>query len=125
MKSAKEGGLILGTCVEPVGNEHTIEEPAEKTIITREASPCFSGAACRIPIPDSELHKYGIVSESRMAHILAVVRLALGYETPGNCTNEPNVIGAFAGANLLWAGSGSNPGDMEEKTEGEAGYDGS
>jgi biotin synthase len=121
MKSAKEAGLILGTCVEPVGNEHTIEELVEKTILTREASPCFSGAARRIPIPNSELHKYGIVSESRMAHILAVVRLALGYETPGNCTHEPNIIGAFAGANLLWAESGSNPRDTEEKTEGKRG----
>ena len=56
-----------------------------------------------------------------MAHILAVVRLALGYETPGNCTHEPNVIGSFAGANLLWAESGSNPRDMEEQTEGKRG----
>jgi biotin synthase len=117
MKSAKEAGLILGTCVEPVGNEHTIEELVEKTIITREASPCFSGAARRIPIPGTDLARHGMVSEARMAHILSVVRLALGYETPGNCTHEPNVIGSFAGANLLWAESGSNPRDMEEKTE--------
>ena len=52
-----------------------------------------------------------------MAHILAVVRLAVGFNTPGNCTHEPNVIGAAAGANLLWAESGSNPRDTEEKTE--------
>jgi biotin synthase len=56
-----------------------------------------------------------------MAHVLAVVRLALGYETPGNCAHEPNVIGAFAGANLLWAESGANPKDTEEKTEGKRG----
>ena len=52
-----------------------------------------------------------------MAHIVAVVRLALGYEIPGNCTHEPNVIGASAGANLFWAEVGSNPRDTEKETE--------
>lgn len=121
MKNAREAGLIIGTCVEPVGAEHSIKELVEKTVITREASPCFSGAARRIPIPGTELAPHGIVSEARMAHILAVVRLAIGYDTPGNCTHEPNVIGAVAGANLLWAESGSNPRDTEEKTQGKRG----
>jgi biotin synthase len=120
-RNVKEAGLFLGTCVEPVGPEHTIDELVEKTITTREASPVYSGAARRIPIPDTELAKYGIVSEARMAHILAVVRLALGYAIPGNCTHEPNVVGASAGANLLWAETGSNPRDIEKETEGRRG----
>ena len=76
-RNAREVGLSLGTCVEPVGSEHTIEELVEKTIITREAKPVYSGSARRIPIPGTEMAKFGIVSEARMAHILAVVRLAL------------------------------------------------
>lgn len=52
-----------------------------------------------------------------MAHILAVVRLALGYDIPGNCTHEPNVIGCAAGANLLWAEVGSNPRDTHQETQ--------
>ena len=117
MRNAREAGLSVGTCVEPVGPEHSIEELVVKTIITRDASPCFSGAARRIPIPGTELAQHGMVSEARMAHILAVVRLAVGCNTPGNCTHEPNVIGAAAGANLLWAESGSNPRDTAEKTQ--------
>jgi biotin synthase len=116
-RNAKEAGLLLGTCLEPVGTEHSIEELVEKTIITREARPVFSGAARRIPIPDTKLFEYGLVSEARMAHIVAVVRLALGYNIPGNCTHEPNVIGAAAGANLFWAEVGSNPRDTEEETK--------
>jgi biotin synthase len=65
--------------------------------------------------------KFGIVSEARMAHILAVVRLALSCDTAGNCTHEPNVIGVAAGANLLWAEAGSNPRDTEIKTENKRG----
>lgn len=120
-RNAKEAGLLLGTCVEPVGNEHTIEELVEKTIITRNAHPVYSGAARRIPIPGTQLAERGIVSEARMAHILAVVRLALGYDVPGNCTHEPNVIGAAAGANLLWAEAGSNPRDTDNSTEDQRG----
>lgn len=120
-RHAKESGLLLGTCLEPVGKEHTIEELVEKTIITRDAKPTYSGTARRIPIPNTEMEKYGIVSEARMAHILAVVRLALGYDIPGNCTHEPNVIGASAGANLLWAEAGSNPRDTEQETKGKRG----
>lgn len=118
---AKEAGLKLGTCVEPVGPEHTTKELVEKTLVTRDAKPCYSGAARRIPIPGTELGRLGLVSEARMAHILAVVRLSLGYDIPGHCTHEPNVIGCAAGANLLWAESGSNPRDTEADTEGKRG----
>ena len=120
-RNAREAGLSLGTCVEPVGNEHSVEELVEKTLITRDAKPGYSGSARRIPIPNTKMAKYGIVSEARMAHILAVVRLALGHDIPGNCTHEPNVIGAAAGANLLWAEAGSNPRDTEKETEGKRG----
>lgn len=116
-RNAKEAGLLLGTCLEPVGSEHSIDELVEKTIITRDAKPVFSGAARRIPIPNTKLGYYPIVSEARMAHILAVVRLALGYDVPGNCTHEPNVIGCAAGANLLWAEVGSNPRDTQQETQ--------
>jgi biotin synthase len=116
-KNAKDAGLLLGTCVEPVGNEHSVEELVEKTIITRDAKPVYSGAARRIPIPNTKKAEFGIVSEAKMAHILAVVRLSVDYNVPGNCTHEPNVIGAAAGANLLWAEAGSNPRDTEKETE--------
>jgi len=117
IRAAKKAGLLVGTCVEPVGPEHSLEELAEKTLLTREMQPVFSGAARRIPIPGTDLAKKGIVSEARMAHILAVVRLAMGYTVPGNCTHEPNGIGAMAGANLFWAENGSNPRDVAEQTE--------
>ncbi len=114
---AREEGLLLGTCLEPVGPEHTVAELVEKTLIARDAAPVYCGAARRIPIAGTKLAAYGIVSEARMAHILAAVRLAMGFGVPGNCTHEPNVAGALAGANLFWAESGSNPRDDREQTE--------
>ena len=122
-QAAHQAGLLLGTCVEPVGPEHDVDELVEKTLITREAAPVFSGAARRISIPDTSLSDYGMISELKNAHIMAVVRLAMGYGVPGNCTHEPSVIGAVAGANLLWAESGSNPRDVVENTENSRGFD--
>jgi len=118
-----KAGLKLGTCVEPVGPEHSLDELVEKILITREACPVFSGAMRRIPIPNTSLCAYGKTSEAKMAHIIAVVRLATGYEVMGNCTHEPNVVGVTASANLLWAEAGSNPRDTVHDTESSRGFD--
>ncbi|MEN6460732.1 MAG: radical SAM protein [Syntrophomonas sp.] len=123
MQAVRQAGLKLGTCVEPVGPEHSLDELVEKILLTREAGAVFSGAARRIPIPDTNLSNLGIVSEARMAQILAVVGLATGLKIPGNCTHEPNVHGVVAGANLLWAEAGSNPRDIVNDTENSRGFD--
>ena len=121
-KAVRKAGLLLGTCVEPVGPEHSVEELVEMTLLTRNYQPVFSGAARRIGIPSTDLTKKGMVSEAKMAHILAVVRLAMGYQCAGNCTHEPNVLGAASGANLFWAEAGSNPRDNRNNTEAGRGF---
>lgn len=115
-EASHKAGLLVGTCLEPVGPEHTLEELVEKTMFTREMKAVFSGAGRRITIPSSPLAVHGMVNYARMGHIVGVVRLATGYGMVGNCTHEPNHIGALAGANLFWAESGSNPRDTEEST---------
>jgi biotin synthase len=116
IRAAQDAGLLVGTCVEPIGPEHTPEELAEKILIGREIQPCYSGAARRIAIPGSPLEKFGMISEYRMAFLVAVVRLAMGRKLVGNCTHEPNLLGAAAGANLFWAEAGANPRDTEVET---------
>lgn len=116
IKAARDAGLFIGTCVEPIGPEHTPDEIAEKILIGREIKPCYSGAMRRISVPGSELEKYGMISEYRLAFLVAVVRFAMGRELIGNCTHEPNLLGATAGANLFWAEVGSNPRDTEVET---------
>ncbi len=119
----KEAGLGIGTCVEPVGPEHTNEELADKILFTGSLHPAFSGAARRISIPDTELAiKYGMISELRMSHIVAVTRIGMPRDVLGNCTHEPCTIGAAAGANLFWAEIGANPRDIKEKTEEGRGF---
>ena len=117
IRNFQEAGLIVGTCVEPVGPEHGNEELAEMIAFTASLNPAFSGAARRIPIPGTTMAKRGIITELRMAQIVAVTRLGMPRSVKGNCTHEPCTLGAVAGANLFWAEVGANPRDTEEKTE--------
>lgn len=113
----QEAGLLVGTCVEPVGPEHTNAELAEMILYTASLDPAYSGAARRIPIPGTELFCRGTISELRMAQIVAVTRLGMPRSVMGNCTHEPCTLGGLAGANLFWAEVGANPRDVREKTE--------
>lgn len=117
VQNFKKAGLAVGTCVEPVGPEHTNEELAEMIQLCSSFDPAFSGSARRITIPGGALEKYGMISELRMAHIVAVTRVATSRSVKGNCTHEPCTLGALAGANLFWAETGANPRDIEENTE--------
>lgn len=121
MRIAAKAGLLVGTCVEPVGPEHAAAELLEKTLAAAKAKPVFSGAARRIGIPGTEMNRRGMTDKARMALVIAAVRLLTPLSVPGNCTHEPDGLGAFAGANLLWAEAGSNPRDTGIETEKERG----
>lgn len=123
IRDYQEAGLWVGTCVEPVGPEHTNDELADMILFTASICPAFSGAARRIPVPNTSLAAYGMISELRMAQIVAATRLAMPRSTRGNCTHEPCTLGALAGANLFWAEIGANPRDDQEKTEQNRGKD--
>lgn len=117
IRAFQEAGLAVGTCVEPVGPEHTNEELAEMILYTASINPAFSGAARRIPIPGTTMAERGIISELRMSQIVAVTRLVMPRSVKGNCSHEPGSVPIMGGTNLLWAEVGANPRDTMEKTE--------
>ena len=117
IRNFQEAGLKVGTCVEPVGPEHTNEELAEMILFTASFNPAYSGAGRRITIPGTDIAKRGMISELRMSQIVAVTRLGMPRTVLGNCTHEPCTLGAMGGATLFWAEAGANPRDIETKTE--------
>ena len=123
IKNLQDAGLWICTCVEPIGPEHKNEELADLILLTASMNPAFSGAARRIPVPNTALAEYGMVSELRMAQVVAVTRLAMPRSTRGNCTHEPCTLGALGGATLFWAEVGANPRDDQENTEEHRGKD--
>ena len=122
IKAFQRSGLVVGTCVEPIGPEHSNEEIADMILFTASINPAFSGAARRIPIPGTALAGRGMISELRMAQIVAVTRLAMPRTVMGNCSHEPSTVPIIGGANLLWAEVGANPRDTKEKTEDGRGH---
>jgi biotin synthase len=123
IRNFQKAGLSVGTCVEPVGPEHTNEELADLIAYTASIRPSFSGAARRIAIPGTKTEELGMITELRMAQIVAITRLAMPREVVGHCTHEPCTLGAVAGANLFWAEAGANPRDDRERTEQGRGED--
>ena len=117
IQNFQEAGLGVGTCVEPIGPEHTNEEIAELIRFTGSFNPSYSGAARRISIPGTEMASLGMISELRMSQIVAVTRIGISKCVMGNCTHEPCTLGSLAGANLFWAEVGANPRDVKERTE--------
>ncbi|MGA8179909.1 MAG: radical SAM protein [Desulfobacterales bacterium] len=117
IQNFQEAGLKVGTCVEPVGPEHSNEELADMILYTASLNPSYSGAARRIPIPGTEIAERGTISELRMAQIVAITRLGMPRTVFGHCTHEPCTLGGLGGANLFWAEAGANPRDTKEKTE--------
>lgn len=122
MKAVHEAGLTLGTCVEPVGVEHTTAELVAMTTIAKEIGAVFTGTMRRIPIPDTEIGERGMLPEFRMAQINAVIRLATPQVITGVCWHEPSILGPLVGANLMWAETGSSPRDTNEDCEETRGY---
>ena len=117
IRSFMEAGLKVGTCVEPIGPEHTNEELAQMIQFTASLNPSYSGAARRIEIPGTKIAQRGMINELRMAQIVAVTRLGMPRTVMGNCTHEPCTLGAVASANLFWAELGPNPRDVKARTE--------
>ena len=110
-------GLQVGTCVEPVGPEHNNREIAEMICYAASINPVFSGAARRIPIPDTPMSVLGTIPEVRQAQIVAITRLAMPQSTAANCTHEPCTLAALGGASFFWAEMKANPRDVVEGAE--------
>lgn len=112
----KEAGFTLSTCVEPVGPEHTAEELTKKTRMCIEMDPVSGGVGRRTAVPGTKMYELGMLPYTRIAHMVAVYRLASGDKPILNCSAHSSVC-ANAGGNLGWAEVGTNPRDVTKRTE--------
>lgn len=123
IENIKKAGLDLYYCCEPIGPEHTPEQMAEQ-IMKGVEYECFQhGAMRRVYVPHSTLAHKGVISELRLAQITGVVTMS-ALHSPAITTvgvHEPNKLGITAGANAIYAETGSNPRDTESETTGSHG----
>jgi biotin synthase len=109
-------GLQWMNCVEPVGPEHGAEEIVDLMLLARREKATYSGIMRRINFPGSPMGQYGMISERRMAQMVAVSRLVMGDTVKAHCTHEPHSLSLVAGANLLFPEVGSSPRDGKADT---------
>lgn len=109
-------GLQWMNCVEPVGPEHSPEEIVDLMLLARREKATYSGIMRRINFPGSPKEPMGMISERRMAQMVAVSRLVMGDTVRAHCTHEPHSLSLVAGANLFFPEVGSSPRDGQADT---------
>jgi biotin synthase len=115
-ENLRQAGMLLSTCVEPVGPEHTPEELTDATLLCIESGAVTAGVGKRIVVPGTQLFDRGMITDVANANMVAIYRLATGTGLLLNCSAN-TVMTAAAGANLAWAEVGTNPRDTVERTE--------
>lgn len=121
----REAGLDFYFCCEPIGPEHSPEETADQLFVGIKYG-CFQHAAMRrVYVQGTPLSAKGQITERRLAQVVAVVTLAALScpETTNIAVHEPNLLGLAAGANAVYAETGSNPRDTEADTSTNRGLD--
>ncbi len=123
--NAKEAGLDVLDAVEPIGPEHTNDEIAEHILFSIEMKTIQSGSMKRIPVPGTPFEDRGMITDFRLAQIVAAQALAnISYDNI--CwlgIHEPSPLGYMSGANMITAETGVNPRDTAEDTSKSRGLD--
>jgi biotin synthase len=123
LEAAAAEDLELAFCIEPVGPEHTSAALAEMMDFSLRFKPTTAAVMRRIPIEGTVFETGGIVSEIRMAQVMAVLRLAYAHsDTLTYYVHEPSMLGLAAGANLICAETAGNPRELVENTESVRGF---
>lgn len=111
LETIKHSLLKLAFLVEPVGKEHSNKELADVFLASMKYGATLSGAMARVPVPGTPLGKSPAISERRHAQIVAVTRLAAGYNAPDICVHPPSQLAMEWGANVAVVEAGAVPRD--------------
>lgn len=111
-----EVGLDLRYCVEPLGPEHTPDEIVAQMFLAREFWATIAAVMRRIPVPGTPLEHAGLLTETKVAKIVAVTRLVLGERLREMGVHEPSLLALRAGAHRICAEVGMNPRDLAADT---------
>lgn len=111
--AAREAGLDLSYCLEPIGPEHSSDELVEGIWQGEDFTPTSMATMRRIAVPGTRLEHLGEITETEQAKIQAVATLAaLSWSNIMVIgAHEPSILFLHAGANRITAEAGVNPRD--------------
>ena len=123
MNNIKRTNLKLISLVEPIGIEHTNEEIADNFLEILKYEAEISGAMARIPIPGTPLGDIKRISDSRIAQIIAVLRLSGGNIVNDICVHPVSLEALKSGANIMVVETGAIPRDINYEKDNWNGVD--
>ena len=110
IRNIKDAGLILATGLDPIGPEFTNEELADQILLLISLEPMGICTMKRESVKGTPLGDMPEISDSRLAQIAAVIRMAF----KGNVAVHPAIQQAFDwGANNAAAEIGATPREEE------------
>ena len=115
LDSLARAGLPLSYCVEPVGEEHTADEFAEKLALHLRYRPLTGGVGRRIPVRGTGVGDRRKFTQAEQARLIALYRMLDPVTPLAGSANA--TLAADSGANLCWAECGYNPRDFSGHTE--------
>ena len=113
MNNICRSGLDLISLVEPIGPEHSNSEIALNFLQILKYKAVISGAMARIPVPGTPLGVSSQISDSRLAQIVAVLRLAGGNTVRDICVHPASKEALDSGANIVVVETGAIPRDTK------------
>lgn len=114
MQSVLNSPLKLISLVEPIGIEHTDAEIADNFLNIVKYKAEISGAMARVPVKGTPLGNIPIISEDRLAQIIAVLRLSGGNVIKDICVHPFSKKAVTSGANVVVVETGAIPRDIAE-----------
>lgn len=123
MNNVKRSGLKLISLVEPIGIEHTNEEIADNFLEILKYEAVISGAMARIPVPGTPLGNIEKISDSRIAQIIAILRLSGGNIVKDICVHPATLEALESGANIMVVETGAIPRDTNYEKDNWHGMD--
>lgn len=113
IRAIADSPLRWGTCIEPIGVEHTNEELADKILYDMSLHPYSMGVMFRVNVPGTPFEGMPAVSKERMLQILAVVRIAVGASIRCVSCHPALPESLYSGGNGFTVERGANPRDVE------------
>jgi len=103
IKCARDAGLDLSYCVEPIGPEHRPEELVTEMFRGKQFGAVNLACMWRVPVPELPLSRLGKISELTLAKAVAVTRIVAGVSIRAMGVHEPRILPLLAGANQIYA----------------------
>jgi len=122
LQAIADSPLELFYCVEPIGPEHTAQELVDEMFRGLEYGVSVAAVMRRVNIPGTPKQPLGEISELELAKICAVTRLVCGNTIRAMGVHEPMKLPLIAGANQIYAETGSNPRDEQTDTSAGRGF---